>query len=309
MLLNFVRSASLFIVAISILTLSCVLQAKRHSRANKVERFEERAQAAAEANSPLASALSKHTKQMSLEEAVLAREYYRVANQNDMVIKCGERILAVGGDQEIMRYTRLELAELFLNKLFYQSAEKHAKEYLMYYPGSKESKKASFIALDATFRSQKNSYRDQQKTRDTIEQATAFLEKHIGDSEYRITVQNMLKKSYLKLIRSEINIINTQLNAYYHASSPASLHSANRRLAFLKDNYLGHAPEARKKVLDLDLTLAQASKNPELIQKKREELTQLSQGNLSLAVNDSWIDTGWNSLKRFFFEDNNEYFA
>ena len=96
--------------------LPITIHTKRHSRNSKVERYEKRALEAAKSNSPLAKALSKQTKSMSFDEALLAQEYYRSVNENDMVIKCGERLLAVGGEQDALRLTRLELADLFLKK-------------------------------------------------------------------------------------------------------------------------------------------------------------------------------------------------
>ena len=179
------------IILLVLIGLVSPLPAKRHSQINKVERFEKRAHAAAKAHSPLAAALGKQTKHMSYDEALLAQEYYRTAKEPDMILKTGERILALGGNQtipgvqEVMRKTRLELAELSLSNNKYEDAERHAQDYLTFYPGSDETKKASFISISAAHRSQLHSQRDQQKTLDTIERSDMFLEKYPTDTEFR----------------------------------------------------------------------------------------------------------------------------
>ena len=286
------------------------LSAKRHSHVQKIERYEKRAQAAAQAHSPLAAALGKKTKSMSYEEALLAQEYYRTNKQPDMVILTGERILAVAVDQsrkgmqEVLRKTRLELAELYLEKGNYANAEKHAQDYLTFYPGSLESKKASFVSLSGALRSQSHSQRDQQKTKTTIEQATAYLEKYPQDTEFRPRVEEMLHQSYLKLIKSELTIIGTILNTARNANSPASLLSAEKRLIELKEKLLPHAPEAKKRVLETELEIAQEQVNNERIQTIRTELAALP--SIQMA---SKNPTTWQYVKNYFNEDVAGYFS
>jgi hypothetical protein len=290
--------------------ISYSLCAKRHSHVQKIERYEKRAQAAAQADSPLAAALGKKTKSMSYEEALLAQEYYRTNKQADMVILTGERILAVAVDQsrtgmqEVLRKTGLELAELYLEKGNYANAEKHAQDYLTFYPGSLESKKASFISLNAALRSQSHSQRDQEKTKITIEQATAYLEKYPQDTEFRSRVEEILHQSYLKLIKSELSIIGTILNTARNGHSPASLLSADKRIIELKEKLLPHAPEAKKRLLETELEIAHEQANNERIQTIQAELATVSP--LSKA---SKNPTTWQSVKNYFNENVAAYFS
>ncbi len=295
----------------SIINISVPLYAKRHSLINKTERYEKRAKAAAQAHSPLASALSKQTKHMSYEEAIIAQDYYRTAKEPDMVMKTGERILAVGGNQtiqgvqEVLRKTRLELAELSLDKKKYADAERHAQDYLTFYPGSAESKKASFISLSAAHRSQLHSHRDQQKTVTTIEQATAFLEKYPQDAEFRPNVEQMLHQSYLKLIRSELNIIETELMLWRCNNTPAILQAADKRLLDIKEKFLSHAPEARKRVLEKEILISEALGNTERMQTAQKELASLPPQTTPAQTNTS----SWQTVKNYFNEDISAYFA
>ena len=285
-----------------ILLVPLITHAKRHSRQNKIERFERRAKEAAQNDTPLSLALSKRTKSMSFEEARLAQDYYRTQKEDDMVIKCGERILAVGGDQEIMRLTRLELAELFLKKRKFVEAEKHAQDYLVYYPGTDENKKASFIALSATYQTQHSSHRDQQKTLSTIQMALAFLEKYPQETELHAQVQEMLTNSYLKLIRSELTIITTQLNTHAYTKKAVHHTAAQKRLETLKKTYLPHAPQAQKRVDELEQLL---------LQRAPEGTTAPEKKTITIAAQERspWYKRSWSAAKDFVSEDITTFFA
>ena len=268
------------------------LLGKRHSRITKADRYEKRALQAAELNTPLEKALHKQTKSMTFDEALIAQEYYRSTQEQDMIIKCGERLLSIGGEQDALRLTRLELAELFLTKNKYAEAEKHAQDYLLYYPGAKESKRASFVALQACYKSQSNSFKDQQKTRTTISLADEYLEKYPQDTEYTQHVKEIRNQSYLKLIRSELNVIDSQLSLFNNAGSKNSLPSAQKRLKNLKEKYLPHAPNALKRVEETEQNL---------------EKVAGAQQTLTLAYADS--RTRFEKVTDFFREDNPRYFA
>jgi outer membrane protein assembly factor BamD (BamD/ComL family) len=288
-----------------LITINGTYFAKRHSRELKIERFERKAQEAAKENTLLAKALSKRTKGMSFDEAAVALNYYKDQKHNDMIIKCGERLLAVGGNQEVMRQARLDLAQAFLDQNKYTEAEKHALDYLTYYPGAQESKNASYIAIKALFLSQGDSSRNQQKTRDTIEQAEIYLKKYPTDTQHTEEIQDILDKSYLKLIRNEINVIETQINMYHYANRKGALKGANKRIAYLKKQYLKHAPQAERKLLELEITLAQTEGNAPLIAEKKAELAKL--GTPKLAQEESIFS--WQRYKGYFTEDNQKYFA
>ena len=289
---------------ILIIALSGTVIAKRHSRERKVERFERRAREAAKNNTPLAKALSRRTVNMTFDEATLALGYYREKKENEMIIKCGERILAVGGDQEVMRQARLDLAQAFLELGKNKDAQQHALDYLTYYPGAGESQRASYIAVKSLFLSQSNSYRDQEKTRTTVEQAEKYLKTYPKDKEHTDEIKEILNVSYFKLIRNEMNVIQTQINMFHYANRK-NLTGAHNRVAYIKEHYLEHAPQTRRKLLELEITLAQAEKNKEALTQKRKELAQL--GAPKLAQKEPQGPYEWAKSK--FIEDNKSYFA
>ena len=293
-------------VIILLISLSGTLLSKRHSRELKVERFERRALEAAKNDTPLALALAKRTKMMSFDQAALALEHYRKEKHTEMIVKCGERLLAVGGDQEIMRQARLDLAQAFLEQGKYQDTEKHALDYLTYYPGAKESKEVAYIAVKAQHLSQSASYRDQQKTKDTIEQAEKFIAKYPQDKEYTDEITNILDKSYLKLIRNEMNIIETNINLYNHANHKGALKAAQLRVEYVKKNYLKHAPQTKRRLIELEIALAQTAQNKELAAQKEKELAQLNAPKLA---QEKESQSSWQWMKSKVVEDNQQYFA
>lgn len=290
----------IYIVSSLILFGTHTIESKRHSRVTKVDRYERRARERTQKNTPLDQALSKQTKAMTFDQAVLAQKYYKEHQENDMVIKCGERILAVGGNQDTMRLTRLDLAERFFKKERYKDAEKHAVDYLTFYPGSPDSKRASFLALNATYKTQNNSYKDQKQTRATIDLAQTYLEKYPQDTQHVPAVHEIIKKSYSTLIRSELNIITTHLNTYYNTRGPGHLKSGLKRLEYLKKNYLSHVPQAQTKVLQLERVL-----------KSKLKKAGISIDEKSLDTDPAQSDdrTRWDKVKDFFKEDNTGYFA
>lgn len=239
-------------------SLTLPLIGKRHANIKKTEPVETQKISTQSANQTLRSVLSKQTKNMTFAEAQQAKEHYVKEKDNEMVIKCGQRLLAVGGDQEVMRIARLELAELFLEKKNYAEAEKYAQEYQKYYPGAGETKRADYIAIQANYLSKLTANRDQQKTRATIDLAKQFLEKHPQDKEYAQEVHRMMHDCYASLIESEIHIITTQLNTYNHTKKEMALTAAQKRFAYLKEQYLPHAPEIS--VASLESRLAQLTK-------------------------------------------------
>jgi len=306
----YIKTFRFILLSSILLGTSYTLYPKRHALTSKVERYEKQAQSAAQGKGSLSSALSKQTKSMSFDEARLAQEYYRSVNNSEMIIKCGERLLAVGGDQEALMLTRLELADLFLEQKNYEEAEKHAQEFLLYYPGSAQGKKASFISVKSSFLAQQNSFRDQEKTHAAIDRAQEFLRKYPQDTDYTDQLEMICTQSYLKLIRYEMNIISTQLNMYRIAQSAQSLASAKKRLTYIKEQYLPKASLAFARVTELEIEIAQIENNSELIQQKKAELALYKEKQTKTpATSDSWFTSSYNGVKEFFIEDNQKFFA
>lgn len=282
----------------------------RHSRIKKIERLENSKKVVISGDKKLSQILSKHSKYMNFEEAVLAKNHYVKERDIEMAIKCGKRALAVGGDQEIMRQIRFELCSLLLEKKDFKETEEYAKEYLKLYPGAADAMQAEYIAVQANFFAQLSSDRDQNKTHATIKRAQEFLEKHTSVNEYTKNVQEMLNQSYQTLIRSEINIIETHIHAFNSTGNQGVLDAAYKRLAYCKEKYLPHAPITKKRLLEIEIQLAKLEGKTDAIYALEAQLAKVAQESLVMSENKKKESGGfYNSLKKVFVEDTTEYFA
>ncbi len=304
------QSIPVVLIALFIITPD-TLWGVRHSKTKKSERVEKYT-AKKEHTLDLAAILSKQTKDLTFEQAAIAREHYSKEKNDEMIAKCGQRLLAVGGDQELMRCARLELADIYLKKGTYKEAEKYALEYQKHYPGAAETKKAAYIAVRANFLSKLPSDRDQEKTRTTIALATDFLATYKDDTEYTPLIHTMLDTSYKALIRAELNVIETQLNSYYYSGNESALTAAEKRLAFIQESLLPHTPTAEKKIASLEAELKKLHKKPaETVAPTEETLKKDDEAPAPspAETTDSSAKQGYlASVKDYFFEDNDSFF-
>lgn len=159
-----------------------------------------------------------------------------------------------------------------------------------------------YIALKACYLAQSDSKRDQDKTRTTIVRAHEFLENHSQENMYTEQVKEMLRASYLTLMRSEINIITTQLYAYNWTKNKDVLDSASKRLAYLYEKYLPYVPETAKRLEEIENQIIQAGGT---VSKKKIVEKPLLIARNKKNKEKSYLD----SLKGLFIEENEDYFA
>ncbi|MBA2307239.1 outer membrane protein assembly factor BamD [Candidatus Dependentiae bacterium] len=307
------RNTLPFLISALIIATPVTVWGVRHSKTKKKEPLEKYI-AKKDHTLDLSAILSKQTKDLTFEQAQIAREHYNKEKNDDMIAKCGQRLLAVGGDQELMRIARLELADIFLRKGNYKEAEKYALEYQKYYPGAVEAKKAAYIAIRANFLSKLPSDRDQEKTRTTITLAKEFLTAYQDDTEYTPLINTMLDACYKSLVRSELHVIEIQLNSYYYSKNEPSLAAAEKRLAFIQETFLPHTPTAAKKIASLEAEIKKIRKTPvnsistaDDAPKKEESALQerVATPDDNLSEKEGYLA----SVKDYFFEDNDSFFA
>jgi outer membrane protein assembly factor BamD (BamD/ComL family) len=258
------------------------LEAKRHSLVRREERVEQRKKVIKTDDETLATILRKQTKDMSFSEAYRAQEYYRGTKDLEMQTKCGQRLLAVAGSkeahkdqEEIMRKTRLELAQIFLEKHNYNDAEKYAQEYQKLYPGTKEALTAEYIIIRANYLAKLDADRDQKKTRTALTLAQEFLEKHPQEKELTVLIKEMIHDCYQSLIRHEMHVITTQLHTHRNTGHVGTLQAIQKRLAHINKELLPHAPIAKKRLLELELEVAQRSQAADKVAATTKTLDEL----------------------------------
>lgn len=211
----------------------------------------------------LSKSLGKIVTKQTFEEATWAKDYYKKSGDKEMLIKCGERMLALGGDPELVRIATIELAQAGLDVGNFELAQKYSLEYQTLYPGTPESKKASYIAIKAYFLSTLSPDRDQAPTQKTIELSEKFIKTYPEDTEYTKSVKDMLDNCYNKILDSEINVINTYISRYNYNKRESALTAANKRLAHIKESILPHTAQ-QQRVAALETRLAQLTPKPKV---------------------------------------------
>jgi len=291
---------------------TCSIRAKRHSRKKRLDRLENPKKIVITEDQKLSKALSKNSKYMTFNEALLAKNYYMKEHNTDRAIKCGQRLVAVASPEEMMRHqnliqqTRFELLELLLEKKKYADVEKYALEYQRFYPGTSDTLKAEYITIVANFLAQMPAMKDQEKTRNTIKLAQEFLDKHPQAHHYIPEIQKMLHQSYKKLIRSEMQIITTHINAFNWTKNNAVLEAAEKRLAYCKEHYFSHAPSTKKRLLELEIELAKAgNKDVKILE---ESLKQLANAAVPSKTEEKKDVGFYDYVSGFFSEDIDAYF-
>lgn len=203
-------------------------------------------------------ALKKLSKDMTFGEALVSGYYHQHKKDNEMMIKCYERALTVGGKQALMKRLTIQLAEAYIIQKDYEKAKKHANTYVTLYPGDKEARKAAFLEIQASYLDTRIADRDQQKTAETIELIDAYKKNYSNsttanlDDEYREKIDEILVNSYNKIIESEINIAETYLNRYNHFKNFSALNAAQKRIKHVKTAILPKIGVENKKLNDLE---------------------------------------------------------
>jgi len=209
--------------------------------------------------------LKKLTKDMTFEEALVSGYYYQNKKDYEMMIKCYERALTVGGKQALMKRVTMQLAESYLLQKDYEKAIKHANSYVTLYPGDQGARKAAFLEIQASYLATRASDRDQQRTIETIELCYAYKKNYenvqnptnttsvfSSDDEYITQIDKILTDSYSKIIESEINIAETYIKRYNHFKHFSALNSAQKRIKYIKTDILPKINIENKRLNELE---------------------------------------------------------
>lgn len=215
---------------------------------------------------------NKLVKDMNYKEALEAKEYYEIVQNEEFALKCAERMVALAGDQEETAKAMLKLAEGYIKEGDFKKAKQYAMDYQTYYPGTSEAKDAAYIAVKAQFLSTLEPGRDQSITYETIDHAEKFLKKYEADIQYAQSVKDMVNSCYNKLLDSEIAIVNTYLARNNYNKKEAPLASAQRRIEHIRAKLLPHVQDQEFKVKNVELALAKVMPKKDVVLEKTLEL-------------------------------------
>ncbi|MFA6066223.1 MAG: outer membrane protein assembly factor BamD [Candidatus Babeliaceae bacterium] len=181
----------------------------------------------------------KNIKDMNIEEAQHARDYYQKTGHPDLVARALERIITLSSDHAISADALIKLADIQLEMNKYEEAQKNYKEFKTLYPGNILIAHAAYKELLAHQKEIKPVYRDQQKTREVIDLAELFLEE-FPDDHKKDEVIGILDECYKLLLEHDIMIVQFYITKYHLENNIKSLISAIKRLEYVKKRIIPH---------------------------------------------------------------------
>lgn len=199
-------------------------------------------------------------KDMKVEEALEAKEFYKSTDRYDVAIKCIQHILTESEDLDLLAKLNIELIQLYEKLGELEKAEKVAHDYQELYPGTKDLPLAAYYEIKLASKAILASDRDQKKTEETVDLAKKFLE-NFSNSPHVLAVQKILLSAYEVLIEGEFGVINSYLNKYKITGNQGSLDAANKRLDYVKTNLASFAPGMKIKLNEIETILANAKDN------------------------------------------------
>jgi outer membrane protein assembly factor BamD (BamD/ComL family) len=218
----------------------------------------------------------KMIKDMNCQEAISAKRYYESQKESELAMQSALRMITLGSnkedEKEAIRKAMLEVAQKYFDQGNLEKTEKFAADYQVLYPGTPEAKDAAYLTMQAQFMSTPASCNDQTKTHQTLETAQNFLQKYTDDSKYTTHVQNIIDGCYQKLFMSECEVIRCYLARYNYSKHEAAINAAYKRINYIKDNLLKHAPTLESELLQLEIDLADAHNKPDISKAKKQEL-------------------------------------
>lgn len=197
--------------------------------------------------------LKKPIRDMTLAQLRIAKDYAKEKGNKDLVIKYLERILILTYDQQELCAVRLELADLYFEQKDMEQAGKYYREYVKFYPGSKQRDYAEYKSILTRFYVRLKPPHDPSITKETLILANNYLEHStLVERKYVEKVQEIRNTCYQELCDYEFNIVNQHLHS-------GSIAQAQARLKSMKELYLPqvkHIHDIGARILELEGVIA-----------------------------------------------------
>ena len=189
---------------------------------------------------------TKGIRQVTLDEALLCKNYYKKTKDLDLAAKYVERALALAKDHTLRSELTLEIADMYTQLGYGEKASKYYNQFKTLYPGSKNIKYVLYREIISNEADLLDSARDQGKTLTTLTLAQDFLTEYPDDADYGKIVQEIIQKLYVKLFKSELGRARFYLNKYSYEPKESSLKAAHKRLQHIFEEYIPELPGAQK---------------------------------------------------------------
>lgn len=219
-----------------------------------------------EAKQPvIATTVRKKISDSNYEELKVVKEQLIAKGYKESAIKYIEKMVPLCTDLGELADLMLELADILFDLGSLIKAERLYGEFVHLYPGDKKAEYASYKEILCSYWKTLEYFRDQSKTKETVDLAKKFLERKDVFVTYKKQVQEIMSSCYEKLLDSEINIFNFYLKQENYTA-------ARTRLANIEKEFLPLLPEKEPILITLACNLAEQQNDKQLLTSKKLEL-------------------------------------
>lgn len=182
--------------------------------------------------------LTKNIKDMTIEEALNAKQYYEHLGRLDRVAKLIPHIISLTKDAEQIANLSFELADIEVSLGNIDSAFKLYSSFVSMYPGSEHNKAARHHQVMTSYWRMLPSYLDQTITQTTLSLAKSYLSDFPDEDAMNLEVQKVLVAAYGSLLEHELATIRFYLHRFYLSEQRTQFDAAYARFLFFEKEIL-----------------------------------------------------------------------
>jgi outer membrane protein assembly factor BamD (BamD/ComL family) len=280
------KSSALHILVLFAIMPGCSIQKKSHNFTSpQPEKSREQTQALVKKFKK--EQIPSLIKDMTLAQALKAREYYQAFGWDEQLTKLLVHIIALTKDVNKLAEYTLELADVHTRLGNLEQAQKLYETFVTFYPGSAHIKDVRYRQVVVAFLRSNDASRDQSMTRTTINYAHAYFLDFPEDDIWGEEIHKILHTSYRRLLESELGVMQFYVHRYSFAGNVAALDAAQSRLQYLRVHVLSKLilyDHALKKLLPkIDAILGAPSESEEDKQSAKKQKLSAEQQYAALA--------------------------
>jgi len=202
---------------------------------------------------------------MNFEELKKSKCELITAGNKEVAIKYLEKMIPLCIDMYDRSQVMVELGDIYYETGRLAKAFTMYREFVNLYPGSEQVEYSLYRAIICKFDDISDAERDQTPTKETIDLAAEFLERSDVFITYKDKVEDILKKCRERLFENELTVF-----SFYLFNK--RIVAATKRLDLIKKEFVLLMPELEPRIMLLEVELAQAQNNNELVEQKQDEL-------------------------------------
>ncbi len=204
---------------------------------------------------------------LEYEELKVEKTKLLEKGNKEIAIKYIEKMVPLCTDLNELSGLMLELADLLFDLGYLARAELLYTEFVHLYPGDQKAEYASYKAVLCSYWKTLDYFRDQSKTKETVDLAKKFLNRKDVFTTYTKEVEDILIACNEKLFESEVNIFNFYVKRGDYLA-------AQTRLTNIEKEFLPLLPGKEPDIITLACDLAEKQNNKELLTEKQKILEE-----------------------------------